>query len=476
MKLKNNFDFKSLRFRLWCCFLIGSLGILVLVWGLQIALLRSSYETMKVNQVTTAAAAISHTYSTNIDELTDEIAELSVESDMYVMMESNDALLLFTPEQDSVMPVYKYRNEIPRLKTMIEQSELDTASFKFSTNFEEYETLAYCKRIESTDDSSTYLYIFTPLYPVSSTVTILKNQLIIVTFIVIIIAFFLALYLSKRITKPLSEITYNAKKMGEGNYDVTFYTDYPYTEMNRLSKTLNKATVELGRADNLQKDMIANVSHDLKTPITLIKSYAEMIRDLSGDNKEKRDTHLNVIIKESERMTGLISDMSQFSKMQNKKIELNEGEFDLSLITAELLESYKILEENEGYSFTFNAPQSSPVYGDEAKIKQVISNLVGNAIKYCGDNKDITINIEKDGKFYRFEVVDHGQGISEEDLEHVWDRYYRTSENFNRPETGTGLGLSIVKQILTLHNANFGAESELGKGSTFWFEIRAFKK
>lgn len=475
MKLKSRLDFKSIRFRLWVNFLAVSIGILVIVWFLQSFLLNRYYETMKIDQVNDVSTLITHTYINNADNLTREIASLSMESDLYVMMESQGTLLLFTPEQDTVMPVYKYRSELPKLRRLISESDKNVVSYKFSVSYEQYETLAFCKLIPNSDDTPTFLYIFAPLYPVQSTVTILKEQLLNVTIIALIIAFLFALVLSTRISKPLAAITKDAKKMGEGDYTVTFDDRTPYSEINRLSRTLNKAVVEMGRADNIQKDLIANVSHDLKTPLTLIRSYAEMIRDLSGDNPKKREEHLSVILKETDRMTKLVTDMSELSKMQNRKIELNLSDFDLSEAVAEILSTYRILEENEGYHFIFNAPKKTFVTADEARIKQVISNLLGNAVKYCGNNREITVNILKKGHFYRVEVIDHGKGIPEDFLPHIWDRYYRVSDNYGRSDSGSGLGLSIVKQILTLHNAEFGVISKVNEGSTFYFELEAHR-
>lgn len=225
-----------------------------------------------------------------------------------------------------------------------------------------------------------------------------------------------------------------------------------------------------------KKDLIANVSHDLKTPLTMIRSYAEMIRDLSGDNPEKRNTHLHVIIDESERMSHLVSDMATISAMQTKKIVLEKTAFDLSAVSASILASYDIYQEQDGYDFVFNAPKDCLVFADKDRIAQVISNLTTNAVKYCGEDKYIALTIRKIGRKYRLEVSDHGPGIKPEELPHVWERYYKTSTNYVRETSGTGLGLSIVKEILMLHNANYGVESKVGQGSTFWFELDMVKK
>lgn len=112
------------------------------------------------------------------------------------------------------------------------------------------------------------------------------------------------------------------------------------------------------------------------------------------------------------------------------------------------------------------------VNGDEYKIRQVIANLVNNAVKYCGDDKYISIRITQDNGYALFEVEDHGSGIPEEQLSHVWDRYYRVSSNYHRSSRGTGLGLSIVKEVLLLHGAPYGVESKVGEGSRFWFKLK----
>ena len=227
----------------------------------------------------------------------------------------------------------------------------------------------------------------------------------------------------------------------------------------------------MGQADNRQKDLVANVSHDLKTPLTLIKSYAEMIRDLSGDNPKKRNDHLAVIIDESDRMANLVSDMSTVSLMSRHEMKLNMAPFDLIPLTAEILASYEVYVVQQGYDFRFSSPKEAPVYADRDRIAQVITNLTSNAIKYCGEDKVVIVNIKRTGRKYRIEVSDHGPGIKQEELPHVWDRYYKASSNYVRATTGSGLGLSIVKEILTLHKSDYGVISKEDKGTTFWFEL-----
>ena len=222
--------------------------------------------------------------------------------------------------------------------------------------------------------------------------------------------------------------------------------------------------------------MIANVSHDLKTPLTMIKSYAEMINDISGDNPEKRKEHLKVIITEADRLNKLVSDMLSASKIQSNNLELDKEIFDLVAVTEEIVATYKVLNEQDGYHIRLNKCKAAYVYGDKEKIKQVLSNFVSNAIKYCGEDRVVIVEVKRIGKKVRVDVIDHGDGIASDELSHVWERYYRTSANRNRSIEGSGLGLSIVKGILVLHNANYGVKSKVGQGSDFWFEMDTVKK
>ena len=314
------------------------------------------------------------------------------------------------------------------------------------------------------------VYTFSPLWPVSSTIQILTNQLVYVTFISLLLACCISFYLSGRITRPIRKITNSAERLADGEYGIVFKGGH-YTEINNLADTLTRASIDLEKSDMLQKDLIANVSHDLRTPLTMIKSYAEMIKDISGNNPVKREEHLQVIIDEADRLNGLVNDLLTISRMQSGKMTLTKSDFSITDAAKSIINTYKIMEEEDGYTFNFNAPANFIVNGDEDKIKQVISNLVTNAIKFCGDDKTVNVTLKKRGKSILCKVEDNGVGIAAEDLNHVWDRYYKASSNMVRASEGSGLGLSIVKEILTLHKVNFGVDSTLGAGTSFWFEL-----
>ena len=174
----------------------------------------------------------------------------------------------------------------------------------------------------------------------------------------------------------------------------------------------------------------------------------------------------------SDRLNVLVSDMLALTAIQSGTMKLEMTRFNLRTAIEAVLLPYELLQEQENFTVIFNCKQDIYVEGDRERIKQVVSNLLTNAVKFCGEDRKVIINVKQWGRKVHCEVIDHGIGINENDLSHIWDRYYKTSNNHVRATEGSGLGLSIVKEILTLHSAKFGAESKPGKGTTIWFELK----
>ena len=265
-----------------------------------------------------------------------------------------------------------------------------------------------------------------------------------------------------------------ARKLANGNYDPEFDNNSNIYEIDELANTLNYAKQELAQTDELRRDLLANVSHDLKTPLTMIKGYAEMIRDLNSENIEKRNDNLNVIIEESERLNILVEDLLTLSKIQANKDSIIKEKFDLIELINNIVKRYTIYKDTEGYIFEINSPKEIIINADKKKIEQVIYNLINNAINYTGSDNKIIINVILDDKV-RVEIKDTGHGISKDDLPHIWEKYYHSKKKHKRNVIGTGIGLSIVKTILESHGFKYGVESKRNKGTTFYFEMEHFK-
>ncbi|MDE6733045.1 MAG: HAMP domain-containing histidine kinase, partial [Oscillospiraceae bacterium] len=244
--------------------------------------------------------------------------------------------------------------------------------------------------------------------------------------------------------------------------------------------TLNYASSEISKVDTLRRDLIANISHDLRTPLTMVKAYAEMIRDLSGDNPEKRERHLKIIIDETDRLSSLVTDILDLSKVQAGVAEMNLETFDFSHRISKVISRFDILKESDGIVIDLQAEDGIVITADITRLEQVVYNLINNAVTYVGSDNTVIVRLfRKENGLTRFEVEDHGEGISAENLPYIWDRYYKVSHGdstHKRAKMGSGIGLSIVKSVLEQHGFAYGAESEEGKGSTFWFEAPEYNE
>ena len=279
------------------------------------------------------------------------------------------------------------------------------------------------------------------------------------------------LFLSIKITKPITNITKKAKELGEGRYDIVFDSS-DVLEINELATTLNHVEKDLSKIDELRRDLMANVSHDLKTPLTMIRAYAEMVRDITYKDKKKMDEDLNVIIEETERLNVLVNDILDLSKMQADADTLHLEEFDLCEVIHEVMKRYEILKTTEDYKFIVTIPKKAIVKADKNKIMQVIYNLVNNAINYTGNDKVVYVTLTENKKEYLFEVRDTGKGIKKDEIPYIWDKYYKSDKKHQRNIVSTGIGLSIVKEILQKHKFDYGVKSVLKSGSTFYFKIK----
>ena len=457
---------------IWICFMVFTIIILFLLWLFQYFFIEMYYQSMKVRDLKSCAEQISqNTESQDLDGLINSLAFQNsatiLITDIVGNVEYNVNYLgkfsYFNADVEKKFGqyIYKFRN---KLLNSGENSVSEIYQNKESGSKE----LFYVTKIKIYGVPK-LLFLESSIDPVDSTTKIIKEQLILITFILLELAFIIALFISKKIARPIVKITESAEKFAKGDYDVRF-DGKGYQEVQELSNVLNHAGQEVKKVTDLRRDLIANVSHDLRTPLTMIKAYAEMIRDLSGDNPKKRSEHIQVIIDESDRLTYLVNDILELSQLESSNAELSLSRFSIHDKMRDVLSRYQILIEQEGYKIQYFKGADRICLADESKIEQVLYNLINNAVNYCGEDKTVIIRQINKKDSVRIEVIDHGEGISKELMPLVFDRYYR-DKKVARDKVGTGIGLSIVKGILTSHEFPFGVSSEERKGSMFWFEI-----
>lgn len=328
------------------------------------------------------------------------------------------------------------------------------------------ESLTKTQAFQLGDGTIVWLTFYAFITPLDATVSTLQTQLLIITGIMVLLATLLAVIISKRIAKPIVQLNESAKVLAQGNYETEFHGT-GYLEIEELSDTLNTAAVELSKVDRMRRELIANISHDLRTPLALIYSYAEMMHDFPDEVTPEQS---QVIMDETKRLASLVDDVLNISSLESGAAVLNKTRYSLTTSLRQTLERMQELCKSEGCLLEFEHDGEVYVYADEVKITQAFYNLLLNAITH-GENKPIVVRQRVEGDWVRVQVSDQGGGIDAADLPYIWERYYKVDKAHKRPIMGTGLGLSIVKRIMDMHGGKYGVESEVGKGSSFWFQL-----
>lgn len=390
---------------------------------------------------------------------------LSTTYDVSVFVLNKNGEVLF-PYEDVAPDVDGYLDFSEDMKKMLAEMEKNNSSVVV---YESGNSYIHGSKISFRGTAEAYLYVGKSMELMMAAASKMAVRMALIAVFVLILSFAVSSAVSGWLTKPIAEMTEKAKLLAQGDFNVDFHgVDYGQ-EMVELAEKLNFARDELSKTDRMQKELIANVSHDFKTPLTMIKAYAAMIMEISGDIPEKRNKHAQVIVDEADRLTSLVGDVLDLSKLSSGLDSLKLQTLDMSAYTEEVLERFDYLKETGGYRFVTDIDEELYTQADELKIGQALYNLIGNAVNYTGEDKTVFVRLKKTNETsFCFSVSDTGAGIKNEELDTVWERYYRSSEAHKRPVKGTGLGLSIVKGVLNRHGFQFGVESEVGKGSTFY--------
>ncbi len=503
---------------------IGFLGfsamLLVVLWLFQTVFLEQFYKSVKTGQVKSCAYSIADNIDS--DELTDLITEIEEQNTMFVTIYNTDdtrfgCVYSSTSQpgfqsdiaQDTVAAIYHQaqsnggeHSSITHIKrserffkpdwgktqnsavnngdmqadpgnngsafdpngATLDQQQKNTTKHEPAFEKMTSENLAYAK-IVSSSSGERLVIVESAITPVASVVDTLRYQLIIMTVVIVILSIIMAIAVARLISKPITDATENAKSLARQDYDVNF-SGGRYKEITELNSTLNFAASELKKVDSLQKELIANISHDLRTPLTMITGYSEVMRDLPG---EMTPENIQIIIDEATRLNSLVTDLLDLSRLQSGTADIKSAPFSLTECIEGIFGRYTKLKESDGLNIVFEHTEEVFIMGDELRMTQVLYNLINNAINYIGSDNTVIVRQTVEGEKVRVEVIDHGEGIPADKLDYIWDRYYRVDKEHRRAKIGTGLGLSIVKGVLLAHNAEFGVESTPGEGSDFWF-------
>jgi signal transduction histidine kinase len=481
MSMKLNINKLRLKWKIFA-FIFGFCTLLLMIlWLFQIVFLDSFYRGIKEIEISNDVKAIAN----NIDNknISDLITSISENGEVYIEISSLEGTNILSSSNT------KYKISLMDKLTMISKAKNNNDEFYQHivnappqepagnknfigelppSNMQPSQYLVYVKLVKNSNGETFAVLINAVISPLNATVTTLRYQLYLVTGIMLLLSVLLALIIAKRISRPIEEINKSAKLMSSGNYDIHF-NGKGFLEIGELSDTLNTAAAELNKVEELRRELLSNISHDLRTPLSLIYSYAEMIHDFPD---EVTPEQTQIIMDETERLKTLVNDVLDISKLESGTQGLSLSKYNLTKSVKATTERVAELVKKNGYYLSFIYDKEVSICADETKVTQVLYNLLINATNYTGEDKTITVRQISSNENVRIEVTDTGDGIASENLPYIWDRYYKVDKKHKRAIMGTGLGLSIVKKVIELHGGNYGVESQVGGGSTFWFELK----
>jgi signal transduction histidine kinase len=303
-------------------------------------------------------------------------------------------------------------------------------------------------------------------------------------------------YFIAKLTKPLFELINITKRISNFDFEATYHPQRMYNEMDDLGEHVNEMSTTLKRAieqlrlandnlkhdlelkeetENMRKEFVSNVSHELKTPIALIQGYAEGLQEGIMDDEVSRQIYLDIIIDEANKMNRLVREMLILNQLEAGQMNLDMVDFNVTEMIDSVIDSNRIYFEAQNISFTFIDKQDCYVHADEFLVEQVVTNFVSNAIHYVLNENIVTVRYDfvKRGKV-RIIVFNSGNNIGKRDIKHIWEKFYKADKARSREYGGSGIGLSVVKATMELLHEKFGVEN-VPDGVEFWFELSLAK-
>lgn len=283
--------------------------------------------------------------------------------------------------------------------------------------------------------------------------------------------------------KPVNKLNEAIKRVSQGDLDFTVKAEDKgdisrmIDDFEEMRRRLKESLDERLRDEKENRELISNISHDLKTPITTIRGYVEGIMDGVADSPEKMDKYIKTIYNKTNEMTYLINELTIYSQIDTNRIPYNFHRLNVKDYFNDCADDLGLELDEKGIEFEYNnnVPDDVLIIADPEQLRRVINNIVGNSVKYMeGDNGRISITVTDISDSVRIEITDNGKGISKEDLPNIFDRFYRTDSSRNSAKGGSGIGLSIVKKIIEDHGGYIWATSEEDKGTTMHFVLRKY--
>ena len=458
----------SLRTQLVTILLVFVVTVLALVYFMQTTFLDDFYKNSKIKSLKSVSDSVADSLERD-DELEDVIEHIAMSNEVCVRVVSN-------AEKYNYSGPCTLRSLDNVTINMMASEVMDTPDkaklfddFHYQRRFDQSPEDVYIYALlKDIDNERVMVMVSSGITPLNTTISTIRSQYLIIAFIIILMTLLLALILSRYIIRPVKQINDESRNLSRGEYDGDKIRSSSL-EFAELNNTLIEANEDILKADKAKRELLGNVSHDLRTPLTMIVGYGEMMKDLP---EEKTDENIDVIINEAKRLSTLVDDLIDVSKMDAISLELNKEKVSLNAFLQDVSHQYELYCRNQGIDFRLELSDDIKVEFDVKRMKQVLYNFINNSLNYNNKTEQqIILGVEKHDEKYRVYVYDNGEGIRQEDLANIWDRYYKVDKEHRRHHIGSGIGLSLARQLLDAHGFAYGVQSEYGEYTRFYFDL-----
>lgn len=315
------------------------------------------------------------------------------------------------------------------------------------------------------------LFMHAPMPEVNKTISDIYTITLIVLGFALIIGLGAVFILSKNLKNKIHSLSDASKVLAKGDFGKTIDIDGD-DELNQLAKNFNYMSKELSKVDKMRKDFISNLSHDLRSPLTSIKGYAQALLDGTID-KNDQTKYLNIILEESERLSKMTNDILDLSKMESGNGKLSFSDFSINEMIVNEIEKFEVNLEEKSVDVKIDLCSTRDiVYADKDKINRVMYNLIDNAVKFVNDDGFIKIRTCDNGEKIIVQISNSGNVIPQKDLEYIWERFVKLDKSRGKNKKGSGLGLAIIKSIIERHNEEIQVSSNETEGTIFTFSLK----
>lgn len=481
---------QSIRQRMAVTF-IGLIALSIVVMGVLNYTLLPKYYTTKKAEILEHSWNMNNTDSQENMELNIKTLQFWISNNLSVLATDSSLKIVLSYSTDSE----QMKSQLFKYMVLEDKTDRDiikeTDQYQIQRSFDKKQNMEYLELWGQMDNGGWYL-VRTPFQGIQDASEI-SNQFFINIGVIILIAGGVAIwFLTKKIVEPIQELTTISKRMAALDFDVKYESggedeigvlgnnfnimssklEDTITELKTANVELQNDIEEKTQIDEMRKEFLSNVTHELKTPIALIQGYAEGLKDCINDDPESRDFYCEVIIDESGKMNHMVKQLLNLNQLESGRDQVNMERFDLAELIRGVLQSSRILIKQKEAKVLFNPPGAVNVWGDEFKVEEVVTNYLTNALNHMDEEKTIEITCEEKDGVVRTTVFNSGEPIPDDDLEKVWIKFYKVDKARTREYGGSGIGLSIVKAIMDSMHQECGAIN-FENGVSFWFTLES---